>query len=173
MSVIHTIRESGDYRPEPNGDFQGPTRAGALAALLAQHQEPQHQEPHVPALRRALAFFGIVAQLIVATNATMTIRSGLKLTPAEAVAVLQSSHSDLDRTNVVPVGDGPTVVVVPCASCDVQRAIADATTWRRAGFVAFDHGFYVPSVYGSRRTTSRVVGPSNRVVTGRPGGRRK
>jgi hypothetical protein len=189
MSVIHTVRETGELRPDPTGDFDGLTRRDALTQLLRAHQEEcksdeERGEPRPPIARRVMLVLGLTFQLAVATRATVTIESsGPKLTPAAAVAVLRSSHSDRDLTNyVAPVeDDGPRVYVTPCVECDIQQAIANAEAWRRAGFVVgvghgfvgVGHGFYARDPVWTIRTSPRGAGPSNRVQTGRANGRRR
>lgn len=57
MSVNYTVRETGDGRPSPAGDFDGTSRASAMRALLAKAEAAEEQEPPRPLVVRLLALF--------------------------------------------------------------------------------------------------------------------
>jgi hypothetical protein len=150
------------------GAISDDTTVRRLRNLLEEPKPKPAPEPTAPLWRRVASILGLVLQLAIATQGLEW--NGPKLTPQEAVNVLQSSHSDRDRTGIVaPTVDGPVVVVAPCWSCDVQRSIALALARRQGAGV----GFYARGFYGSTRQSTYWTGPLQGHVSGRANGRRR
>jgi hypothetical protein len=120
--VMETVRETGDKGASVSGDFDGVTRAQALAALLAKY-EAEETRPAVKwdlakQLRRVAVLFGTVAAVAllfvdVAAQGrpagTMT-SSRPALSPAEAAAIMARVDSTANWTNRRA-----------CADCDGPR----------------------------------------------------
>lgn len=152
------------------GAFEDLNWRERMRALL-KPEEATTEEPvaaPVPRWRRLLEVTGLVFQLVVITKGSIEW-TGPRLTPAEAADVMRANRGGANMTDFISVAteDGPQLYVAPCVECDVQRSIAEADAWRRAGFVVSRYGFYARPTIGSMRLTSRDAGPLYRPVARR------
>jgi hypothetical protein len=119
--ITETVRESCDRGAPVTGDFDGVTRAQALAALLAK-AEAEETRPAVKLdlgrqLRRLVTMFGLAAAIVLAFAAAAAAQAGKMtssrppLSPAEAAAIMARVDSTANWTNrrVCTDCDGPRV----------------------------------------------------------------